>query len=138
MYGTLTGWRDYATARGNSAPSNASDTLATQALTRASDMIEHTYVANFSSRYTKDSPNVEPATYEAALLELATPGFFSATHTPSQMKVLTEAKGVKWTSKDDDSPIERDASMKVSTVVYALMKPYMVRKKSVLMRSLGK
>lgn len=121
MIGTLDGFRAYATARGNAAPTDASDGDATAALVRASDHITYAYVARFMAGYDETAPNVELATYEAAALELATPGFFSKTFTPGERKVLTEVKGVKWQLVDGgDNP---DAAP-VSTRVESMLRPY--------------
>lgn len=97
MYGSVAAWRIYATARGFPAPGAATDADAAAALLRASDHIQYFYVAHFLPGYDETSPNVEPATYEAALLELETPGFFNKTYTPDQQKVLTGLKGITWT-----------------------------------------
>ncbi len=97
MYGTIADWRTYASARGNAAPTDATDEVASQALTRASDYIRTNYVIRFADEYDGTEAEVVESTYIAASIELATPGFFSATYTPSQAKVLTEVKGIKWT-----------------------------------------
>jgi len=36
------------------------------------------------------------ASYEAAILQIKTPGSLSASYTPGTRKVLTEVKGIKW------------------------------------------
>ena len=95
MFGTIADWRAYATARGNTAPTAASDALATAALVRASDHIQYAYVAQFLPGYDETAPEVEPATYEAANYELATPGFFAKVYTPGDRKVLTKVEFVK-------------------------------------------
>lgn len=122
MYGTIADWRTYATARGNSAPENADDTIATAALTRASDYILYNYVQHFLSGYDDTLQVVEYAAYEAANLELATAGFFSTTFTPDQQKVLTEVKGIKWTPVG--SADGADGARPVSTVVDAMLEPF--------------
>lgn len=96
MIGTLVDFRAYADARGWGEPTAASNPDAEAALLRASDYIRFSYVRRFAAGHDEASPNVEPATYEAALLELKTPGFFSKTYTPGERKILTEAKGIKW------------------------------------------
>lgn len=95
VYSSLTDWRAYAAARGNSAPGDATDTAAEQALQRASDYIRTRYVLPNGLDDTAD--NVAEATNIAAGYELDTPGFWSKTFTPAQQKILTEAAGVKWT-----------------------------------------
>lgn len=129
MYGTIADWRAYATARGNSAPTDATDGAATAALTRASDMIRLRYVPNLLSGYGvdfvppgSDMPLVEEAAYIAASFELTTPGFFSKTYTAAEQKVLTEVKGIKWTVVGESSGVY--ASMPVSTLIDALFWPY--------------
>ena len=124
-YGTLANWRAYATARGNGAPATASDTLASQALLRGQDYIQFTYVQRFASGYDETAANVEAATYEAAILELATPGFFTKTYTEAEKKVLTGLDSMSWTLigkvKDDRSYAPR------SSKIEALLWPYIAR-----------
>lgn len=131
MYGTIDDWRSYATARGDNAPTAASDDDATAALTRASDMIRLRYVPNLLTGYGvdftpdgSDLPLTEEAAYIAASLELATPGFFSKTFTASEQKVLTEVKGIKWTVVGKADGIY--AAMPVSTLIEALFEPYVI------------
>ena len=94
IYSTIADWRTYATARGNSAPADAIDTLATQALQRASDYIRTRYVLPLNLSDTAD--NVIEATHIAAGYELTTPGFWSKTFTPAQQKVLTGVGNIRW------------------------------------------
>lgn len=102
-YGTLEGFRAYALARGDNAPTEATDELASAALMRGSDMVRLRYASNLcgydiaSVPDGSELPIVEEASYIAASLELATPGFFSKTYTGAESKVLTEVKGIKWT-----------------------------------------
>lgn len=134
MYGTIAGWRAYATARGNSAPTEATDELATAALNRASDYIRFRYVANLLPAYSDltftpagyDLPLVEEATYIAASFELATPGFFSKTYTSAEQKVLTEVKGIRWTVTGDSS--KTYAAMPASTLIEAMFEPYVINR----------
>ena len=121
MYGTLEGWRAYALARGDSAPTDATDADANAALTRASDYIQYRYVANLCPPYDDTLPVVVDATYVAASIELATPGFFSKTYTPSEHKVLTEVKGIKWQVTGDKGTW---AAYPTSTIIDAMFKPY--------------
>jgi len=95
IYSTIEAWQEYAVARGDSAPTNASDTDATAALQRATDYIRTRYVLPLKLSGTAD--NVIEATHIAAGYELTTPGFWSTTFTPAQQKVLTEVKGIRWT-----------------------------------------
>lgn len=122
MYGSLSGWRAYATARGNNSPTAAADAVAEAALVRASDHIQYRYVANLLPGYDETLAVVEPATYEAANLELATPGFFAKTYTPDQQKVLTQAGPIKWTVIGDGS--KTYGAMPSSTLIEAMFEPY--------------
>jgi len=123
MYGTVADWITYAAARGDTVEDNDAST---QALVRASDYIKYSYVSLFVPPYDENSDNVEEATYEAAKLELATPGFFSKTFTPSQQKVLTGVDTIKWTvvTPDSKNRAALDASPR-STLIDAMLGPYM-------------
>jgi hypothetical protein len=137
-YGTLAGWRAYALERGNSAPTDATDPVASAALKRAEDYIKYNYVAYFYASYTEDLPEVEFATYEAANYELATPGFFSVTYTPSQQSVLTEVDGIKWTVVNNmDSNESFSNASPVSNRVEAMLRKYLPSKNSVGIMSVG-
>jgi hypothetical protein len=119
IYSTIADWRTYATARGNSAPADATDTLATQALQRASDYIRTRYVLPMGLSGTAD--NVVEATHIAAGYELTTPGFWSTTFTPAQQKTLTEVKGIRWTVSDNAAMDKGyNAQLPVSPAIDAL------------------
>ena len=129
MYGTIETFRTYQAARGNSAPTEASDTLATAALVRGSDMIRLRYVSNLLPGYDAtfqpagfDYPLAEEAAYIAAALELETPGFFSRTFTAAEQKVLVGVGQIKWQVVGDSS--KTYAAMPVSTLIDALFWPY--------------
>lgn len=103
----LAGFRAYHDARGNSAPTDADDTIAEAALTRGGDYITDEYVGRFQDRYKDPLPDaVDEAIYEAALLELSAAndgavflvngGFWGKTYTPSDTKVLTAVSTIKW------------------------------------------
>lgn len=124
LYGSLAGWRAYALARGNEAPTDATDEVAGAALQRASDHIRYRYVANLLPGYDETLDVVEPATYEAANLELATPGFFTKTYTPDQQKVLTQASDVKWTVVGGGSSTY--GAGPTSTLINAMFEPYIL------------
>lgn len=124
MYGSLAAFRTYWDDRGNSAPTDATDALATAALVRASDYVKYRYVANLSPGYDDTLDIVELATYEAALLELGTVGFFSKTYTPSQQKVLTGAGTIRWTVVGDSS--KTYSASPVSTIIEAMFEPYII------------
>lgn len=93
-YGTVADWITYAALRGLTV---ADDAASAQALVRASDYIRTRYVIRFLADYDDTAPEVEEATYIAAAFELTTPGFWAATFTPSQVKVLTGVGSIKWT-----------------------------------------
>ena len=88
-------------ARGDSAPTSASDDDATAALQRASDYIRTRYVLPLGLSGTAD--NVIEATHIAAGYELTTPGFWTTTFTPAQAKVLTGAGSIRWTVQGNAS-----------------------------------
>ncbi|MDX5592574.1 hypothetical protein [Pseudovibrio sp. SPO723] len=121
MYGTLSDWRAYALARGDSAPTDATDADATAALVRASDYIRYQYVAYLLPGYDGTSEQVQEATYIAAGYELATPGFFSKTYTEADKKVLTEVKGLKWTVIGNTKSVRSYAP--VSSLIEAIFDP---------------
>ena len=127
MYGTLAAFRAYATARGDNSPTAASDADATAALVRASDYIQFSYVNLFVGGADSTKPEVEPATYEAALLELATPGLFSKVYTPDQQKILTGLDNLRWTpvaGAETGRGVGAD-SAPISTKVEAMLRKYM-------------
>lgn len=146
MYGSITEWRAYALARGDSAPTAASDADATAALTRASDYIRLRYVANLLPAYSADTlqPSgynyllVSEASYIAAGLELATPGFFSKTYTPAEQKVLTGVSNIRWTVTGDAS--KTYSASPVSTLIEAMFEPYVIDrdKSQFLFQSVGR
>ena len=98
MIGTTTSFITYAAARGTVIADNAA-TL--QALVRASDYIQYTYLDGSSC--TADSPNVVEAVYEAAMAELAEPGIWTRTYTPAEQEVLIAVDGIKWAVTGDAS-----------------------------------
>lgn len=130
MAATLTGWRAYATARGDSAPADADDVPAQAALTRGQDHVRMRYAANLLSAFSAadftptghDLPLQEEAAYIAASLELATPGLFSTTYTPDQQKVLTKVGNIAWQPLSDKGSVY--GAMPVSTKIEALFEPY--------------
>ena len=126
MIGTIAAWRAYALERGDSLPTAATDALATAALVRASDYIMFSYVARFVPPCSVASTNVEPATYVAASLELATSGFFAGTFTEAQYKVLTGVGSVKWTPVNRDSKARTGSLFSpTSTLIDAMLGPCM-------------
>lgn len=104
MQGSLAGWRAWALARGDSAPTEAADAAALAALVRGSDHVRRRYIANLLPGFTADTtpdghdlPLGEEGAYIAASLELATPNLFSRTYTPAEQKVLTGVGSIRWT-----------------------------------------
>lgn len=144
-YGTIDGWRQYASDRGDQAPTEATDQVATAALTRASDMVRLRYAPNllaagYSVDFTPDGadlPLTTEAAYIAASIELATPSFFAKTYTASEQKVLTEVRGIKWEVTGKASGVY--ASMPVSTLIDALFEPYVLDRNAMgfLFQSIG-
>lgn len=129
MYGTLADWRAWATARGNSAPTDASDADATAALVRTSDYIRALYVSRLLPGFDVtlqppgyDHPLVDTATFIAAVQELTSPGFWTKTFTPAEQKVLTEVKGIKWTVTGSTS--KTFSSSPISTLIDAMFDRY--------------
>jgi len=96
MIGNVAALITYAGARGTVIADNAA-TL--QALVRASDYIQFTYISG--STCTADSDNVVEATYEAAIAEVATPFVWTKTFTPAEQKVLTKVGDIQWTVTGD-------------------------------------
>ena len=120
MTANVTDWIAYASARGDTV---ADDSASAAALVRATDYIAYNYLNRLLPGYDSTLAVVEPATYIAAKLELATPGFFNKTFSPDQQKVLTAVDGVKWTpiagSKGGFS-----GAMPVCTFIEAMFEPY--------------
>jgi hypothetical protein len=96
MYGTLSAFRAYALERGDNAPTAASDADATAALVRASDYIRTRYVIRMGVPSAEQEDLIEEAAYIAGRREVATPGFWAATFSPTQAKTLVEVKGIRW------------------------------------------
>lgn len=120
---SLADWITYAGLRGLTV---ANETASDQALVRATDYIAYNYVAQFLPGYDVDSPYVDEATYEAAALELTTPGFWTTTFTPAQQKVLTGVDTIRWTvtGGSDSSDAWANASP-TSTKIAAMLSAYM-------------
>lgn len=127
MSATVDGLIAYASARGTTV---ADDAATAAGLVRAQDYIAYHYVNRFSGSITVNQDIVDNATYEAAIVEIAKPGFWSKTYTPDQQKVLTEVKGIKWTVRGEASG--SDAATPVSTKIEGMLRPYMVRVSGVL------
>jgi hypothetical protein len=68
---------------------------------------------------------IEQATYDAANLELATPGFWSTTFSNDQAKVLTGVDTIRWTpitmGSKTDTGRAADAVRPVSTKIDAML-----------------
>lgn len=117
----ITGWIAYAAARGDTVVNDAASQAALQ---RAIDFIQYRYIANLLPGYDDTLSVVEPATYEAAKIELATAGFFSGTYTPDQRKVMTKVEGIAWTPVGGGKGGIEDA-MPTSTLIQAMFDPYL-------------
>lgn len=126
MYGTLVDFRAYALARGDSAPTAATDPVTTAALVRASDYIRTRYVVRLGLSEPETDPNVIEATYIAARREIATPGFWTTTFTPTQAKTLIEVKGIKWQpiGAKEFGLYGRDMVSPMDPAIDALLLPY--------------
>lgn len=120
MAATVAGWITYAAARGLTV---ADDTASAQALQRGVDHIKYRYVSRLLPGYDDALAVIEPATYEAAKIELATPGFFAKTYTPDQQKVLTGVEGIKWTPITGGKGGFEDATP-ASTRIESMFDPY--------------
>ena len=117
VYGNSSGFAAYATTNGYTVPDGDVDA----ALARGSAYIDALYGPRFPGAPTDGAEQerewprtgasdiygnaiasdatptrVVSATYEAALLELASPGSLSATLTPDQRKVLTRVDKIEW------------------------------------------
>ena len=115
MIGTVTALIAYAGARGTVI---ADDAATLQALVRASDYIQFTYLDGSSC--TVDSANVVEATYEAAIAEVTAPGIWTKTFTPSEQKVLTKVGDIQWTVTGDAS--KGGASVPRSTKIETMLR----------------
>ena len=126
MYGTLIDFRAYATARGDAAPTAATDAVATAALVRASDYIRTRYVLRLGITSPDTDANVIEATYIAARREVATPGFWSATYTPSQVKTLVQVDSIRWQAGDKAQAglYGRDVMVPMDPAIDALLCPW--------------
>jgi hypothetical protein len=126
MYGTLVDFRSYATARGDNAPTAATDDVATAALVRASDYIRTRYVLRMELDTPETDGNVIEATYIAARREIATPGFWTTTFSPAQAKTLVEVKGIKWQpiGAKEFGLSGRDLVAPMDPAIDALLRPY--------------
>jgi len=141
-YGTDSGFADYAEANGYEVPAG---TVAAARL-RGSVYLDGHYYQRFPGEPTSGvdqerswprksatdrfgnaiNPDAVPvrvvnSSYEAALIELRTPGFFSKTFTESEKKVLVKVQSISWAytgnSKGDRS------SSPTSTVIDNLLSP---------------
>lgn len=135
MAATLAGWITYAGLRGLVV---ANEAASEQALVRGADYIRFHYVAKFLPGFDESSPNVDEAIYEAAALELATPGFWTSTFTPAQQKVLTGVGEIRWTvtGSTDSNDAWANASP-TSTKIAAMLAPYMPGRFQIGLRAVG-
>ena len=123
-YGDVTGADAYHSARGNAAWTGSSPVKA-QALTRAQDYIRTSYVARFAAGFDAAAADVDAATYEAALMELVTPGVFSKVYTQAETKVLVGLGDLTWQATGNTKDARSFAPR--STKIEALLWPYMAR-----------
>ncbi|MDT8328342.1 MAG: hypothetical protein RQ750_13305 [Roseovarius sp.] len=120
MTATVAGWIAYAAERGDTITDDAASAAA---LKRGEDYIRARYVIRFSEMYDGTEPEVDEATYIAAKEELATPGFWSTTFTPSEARVLTRVDAIQWTPVSSGVS-GRDAFAPVSTMIENLLLPF--------------
>ena len=121
MTATVTDWITYASARGDTVVDNAASAAA---LVRATDHIAYRYLNRLLPGLDATTlVVVDPATYEAAKRELATPGFFSVTYSPDQQKTLTGVGDIKWTPVAGGKGGFESATP-VSTIIAAMFDPY--------------
>jgi len=120
MVATVAGWITYAADRGDTVADNAASAAA---LVRAKDHIAYRYLNRLLPGYDDTLAVVDPGTYEAAKLELATPGLFAGTFTPDQRKVLTGVGSVRWTVVSGGKGGFQDASA-TSVLIEAMFDPY--------------
>lgn len=134
-YGTVAGWIAYAAARGTTVADNPASA---QALQRGADHIRFAWVARFLPGYDENSAGVEEATYEAATLELATPGLFAGTFTPAQQKILTGVGQIRWSTTGDTDTTDAWANATPTSVkVAAILSPYMPGKYQFGLKAIG-
>lgn len=133
VYGSVEEWRVYATARGNAAPAEASDPVASAALQRASDYVYYHYEKKAFTAIPEELLNA--AAYEVANVELSSPGFFRKAYTPAEVKVLTEVDGIKWTVIGEVT----DAASMMPTlgIVESMLEDYIGRAKGVGIMAIG-
>lgn len=126
MAATLDGWRAYALLRGDEAPTDQDEDLTNPALIRGGDLIRFRYLAILRPGITAATIEdiVDEATYIAASLELATPGFFNKTFTASEQRTITQVDAIKWTVTGDASGTY--AAMPTSTLIDAMFDPYII------------
>jgi len=119
VYSNITDWRAYALARGDSAPTGATDTNANAALQRASDYIRTRYALLLGLSGTAE--NVIEATHIAAGFELSTSGFWSTTFTPAQQRTLVGVGEIRW-QVSGNATMEKgyNAQLPVSPAIDAL------------------
>ena len=118
MTATTAGWIAYAALAGDVV---ADDADSAAALVRAGRYIQREFL---DSREYAGIPDdiAEQATYEAAALELATPGFWSRTFTPDQQKSLVAVGDIKWQVMGNASGAM--GATPVSTAIDAMMRRY--------------
>jgi len=126
MYGTLIDFRAYALARGDSAPTDAAESVATAALVRGSDYIRTRYVVRLGLADPDADANVIEATYIAARREIGTPGFWTATYTPASAKTLVAVDSIKWQAADNSKLglSGRDLVVPFDPAIDALLMPW--------------
>lgn len=137
MYGNVEDFETYLSERGLSAPASGDANL--PALQRASDYIKYHYVVNFRNSADEAADEVVYATYEAALIESNTPGFFEKKFSQAPNKTLVAVESVRWekvASKNMDQ-LDNSPFVPVSTKVEMYLRQFMRQRTSFGIFSVG-
>jgi hypothetical protein len=78
-------------------------------------------VDRYGNAITGIPERIVSASYEAAAVELRTPGALSRTYTPAEQKVLVEVKGIKWQVTGDANA--KGSSIPIVTAIEGLLAP---------------
>ncbi|MEF2073489.1 DnaT-like ssDNA-binding protein [Consotaella aegiceratis] len=143
-YGTDQGLTDYAATVGYTIPDGATLAVARQL---GSDYVDGLYGDRFPGEPTGGieqerawprtgatidgstlagdviPSRVVNASYEAAMLQMTTPGILTKTFTPGERKVLTEVKGIKWEVVGSDAGAP---PVVVSTTIEGMLAPLLL------------
>ncbi|MBL4768272.1 MAG: hypothetical protein JKY94_11235 [Rhodobacteraceae bacterium] len=118
MYGNVDDWIAYALARGEVV---ADDAASAAALVRVSDYIRLRYVMRMTG-VEDDDPAIIEATYIAASVDLAEPGFWTGTYDKDDATVMTKVGDIQWTPIPGINS-NADAMQPTSPMIDALLTP---------------